>query len=109
MYLRLIAELGNVGVNPDNTDFEGMKGHRKVLRLGTEMLGETIGEGADTLEVEGPGLRSYEKKLRSGTTNGVYAWLLKVQPSCRRSLKCLGEASTMDDQHQQSQSEPRLL
>ena len=41
MYLRLIVELGNVGVNPGNTDFEGMKGHRKVLRLGTEMPGET--------------------------------------------------------------------
>lgn len=63
MYLRLIAELGNVGVNPGNTDFEGMKSHRKVLRVGTEMLGETIGEGADTLEVEGPGLR-FEKVMK---------------------------------------------
>lgn len=53
-----------------------------MLRLGTETPGETIGEGAETVEVEGPGLRSSERKLRFGTTNGVYAWLLvKVQPS----------------------------
>lgn len=83
-----------------------------MLRLGTELPGETLGEGAETVKVEGPGLRSCERKLRFETTNGVYAWLLvKVQPSCR-SLKCLGEASTMDDhqeRHQQWNGASRIL
>jgi hypothetical protein len=80
------------------TGFEGMKGSWDAAETWhCEKPGDVIGEGTNSLSVEGPGNeRGRITNLKLGTMKRAYERLLvRVQPRCRRRLHHFGGASIL--------------
>ena len=68
--------------HPGDTGFEGMKGSSKTAETWhCKRPGKTIGEGAASIAVDGPGLMGPAKNLRLGNMKRAYERLL-MKSSC---------------------------